>query len=68
VKKQPKSWLVFVSLSSQIGLLFYLAVFFGQKLDDKQANETKIWTLLFCVLALIASLYIIQKQSKKFEE
>lgn len=64
MKKRPNRWLVFSSLALQMGILFYGAVRLGSFLDPVNA-EKKYFTMASCFLALVASLVLIIKQSKK---
>ena len=64
MKKQPNRWLLFSSLAFQMGLLFWGAIRLGQYLD-KQFQSGKIATLICCVVALVASLVLIQQQSRR---
>ena len=64
MKKRPNRWLVFSSLAVQMGILFYGAVRLGSYLDPANA-EKKYYTMASCFLALVVSLVLIIKQSKK---
>ena len=64
VKKQPNRWLLFSSLAIQMGVLFYGAVRLGTHLDQRFESD-RMATLACCVLALIASLFLIHQQSQK---
>lgn len=65
MNKRPNRWLLFSSLAFQMAIAMYAAVYFGQKLDQKQQNEKPYFTLIFSGLALIAVLFMIVKQTKR---
>ena len=63
--KRPNRWLLFSSLAFQIAIAMYVAVYFGQRLDQNQKNDKPYYTLIFSGVALIAVLFLIIKQTKR---
>jgi membrane protein DedA with SNARE-associated domain len=62
-KKNPDSH--YLGLSFQMGILIFLGVFGGMKLDEKTGGKY-IFTILFALLAIALSLYyIIHKETYK---
>jgi hypothetical protein len=45
-----------------MGILVAAAAFGGQWLDEKQGNETPIWTLVLFLISIFASLYQIIRE------
>lgn len=70
-KKPPvKPLHKFIRLSGvgvQMGLTIYLAAYFGKKADAYFGYENAL-TLLFVLLAFIASMYSLLQQLKKIQE
>lgn len=72
-KKEPskpnktRTIVKFSGVVVQMGVAFYLAAYFGNKLDAHLENEKKIVTLIFIILVTFISVYSIIKQSKKIQ-
>ena len=67
-KRPPRQLLKFASLSGvgvQMGVTIYLGVFIGEKLDSHFNSESRIYTVIFTLLALAISLYSVIKQLDK---
>ena len=58
-------FLRFSGIGIQLGASMYVASLFGGWLDAKFALQTKWFSLLFVVLALIAFIYSLVKQLNK---
>lgn len=58
-KNRVNTYLKFSALAFQMGVLITLAALGGKWLDEKQGNEKPIWTLVFILIAIFASLYQI---------
>ncbi|MCV6630459.1 MAG: AtpZ/AtpI family protein [Flavobacteriaceae bacterium] len=73
-KKLPKQnpnfrrFAQFSGLAIQMGVTFYLAVYFGKKIDAYFQNEKKIATLLLVILATVASIVSILQQLKRMQK
>jgi Putative F0F1-ATPase subunit Ca2+/Mg2+ transporter len=63
-KKQLKNYLQFTGLAFQMGITFYLAAYFGRKLDAHFQLHKNYFTFGFIIVAMILSLYLITKQLK----
>jgi len=61
-KKKVSTYLKFTSIGLQMGVLVTAAAFGGRWLDEKQGNETPIWTLVLILISIFASLYQIIRE------
>lgn len=61
-KKKINTYLKFTSIGLQMGILVTAAALGGRWLDEKQGNETPIWTLVLILLSIFASLYQIIRE------
>lgn len=61
-KKKVNTYLKFTSIGLQMAILVTAAAFGGRWLDEKQGNETPIWTLVLILLSIFASLYQIIRE------
>lgn len=67
-KKQLNRYLQLTGIAFQMGATIYLAAYFGKKLDEHFQNEKKLITLLFILIGLAASIWIVLRQLKKINE
>ena len=67
-KKKPNRYLVLTSIGFQMGLIMFLAAYFGRYLDDIYALNKPIFTLICVLLGLALSLYQILNQLKKLND
>ena len=65
-REKPNRWLIFSSLAFQIALIMWSAIRFGQYLDEKFLSTENQFVLLLCSVGLVAILWMIYKQSKRF--
>jgi predicted MFS family arabinose efflux permease len=49
-----------------MGATIYLFTYLGKVLDEKYPKDIKLFTLILSILGVLVSLYIINKQLKKF--
>ena len=64
MKKQPNSWLVFVSLAAQIGVLMYLALRFAAYADRVGWISNPWSTLGSSTLAMFVIIKLIMNQTR----
>jgi len=67
-KKQLKNYLQFTGLAFQMGIIFYVAAYFGKKLDAHFNFNKNYITLSLIVLGMILTLYLITKQLKRLNK
>ncbi len=67
-----KRYAQFSSAAIQMGVIILLGVYLGKYLDDFYNTEKKYFTLVFSLLSVAASLYLVLKKvmkiSKEMEE
>ncbi len=67
-KRGLKTFARLSGVAFQMGATFYLAVFLGKKVDAYFGHEKKIVTLIFVILAMVASIFSILAQLKKIQK
>lgn len=67
-KKPFRNYVIFSGIAIQMGLTIYFGVFIGKYLDNHFQNQKKYFTILFTLVALVASIYNVIAQLKKFED
>tara|TARA_B100000809_G_scaffold256877_1_gene297503 strand:+ start:4579 stop:4827 length:249 start_codon:yes stop_codon:yes gene_type:complete len=61
-----KSIAVFTGIAAQMGLTIFLGAYFGKWLDVKYPADKKWFTMIFTLLGVGTSLYVVLKQLNKF--
>lgn len=56
-KKKFANYAKFSGLAFQMAILIIFGALAGDWLDDKQGNETPVWTIILILIAVFASLY-----------
>ena len=64
-KKQPKRFIVLISVASQMGIIIFLGATFGKFLDEKYQTDKAWFTIFLTLLALLISLYIVLQTLNK---
>ena len=64
-KKQPKHFIVLVSVASQMGITVFLGATLGKFLDAKYHTEKAWFTITLTLFALLLSLYSVLQTLKK---
>ena len=64
-KKQLNKFARFSGMAFQMGITIVVGVVIGQYFDKKYPNENNIYTLLFTLLFIGASLYAVIRQAIK---
>lgn len=68
-KKKPlNKYIRFTGIAFQLGIIMYLAAYFGKMLDARYGNDKNLFTLALSLLGLIAAIYLIVKQLKESEK
>ena len=66
-KNSPlKNWAVFTGIAFQMGGTIFLCAWIGKKLDERYSTEKNWFTLGFVLFGLIASVYTVLQQLKRF--
>jgi len=61
-----KSIAIFTGIAAQMGITIYLGAYFGKWLDVKYPADKKWFTMIFTLLGVGISLYVVLKQLNKF--
>lgn len=64
-KEQLNKFARFSGMAFQMGITIFIGVLIGQYLDGKYPNENSIYTLIFSLIFIAASLYTVIKQAIK---
>ncbi len=64
-KSGANPYLRFTGLAFQMGALIALGAWGGSELDSRSGNKKPIYTIVFCLLAIAISLYLIIKEAIK---
>jgi len=67
-KKQLNKYLQLTGIAFQMGATIYLFTYLGRILDEKYPQNIKLFTLISSISGVLVSLYIINKQLKKFNK
>lgn len=61
-KKQLHKYIYFSSMAFQMGIAIAIGTYFGQWLDSKYINDYSLFTIIFSLLAVFGSLYLMIKK------
>ena len=61
-KNQYLKYVVFSGMAFQMGITIALFTYIGILLDEKFPNDLNIYTVIFSLIGVIGSIYIIVKQ------
>lgn len=61
-KEQLSKYVYFSSMAFQMGIVIAAGTIFGQWLDTKYVNDYSLFTIIFSLLAVFASLYLVIKK------
>ena len=65
-KKKPRNkYIALTGIGFQMGATIYLFAYLGKWLDVKYPHEKKVYTLIFVILAVVISIYSINKQMQR---
>jgi F0F1-type ATP synthase assembly protein I len=65
-KNQLKNWAYFSGIAFQMGATIFVCAWLGKKLDEHYAMEKNWFTIGFVLFGLVASIYLVLKQLKRF--
>ena len=63
---QLKNWAVFTGIAFQMGATIFICAWIGKKLDERYPMEKNWFTIGFVLFGLVASVYVVLKQLKRF--
>jgi len=61
-KNQLHKYIYFSSMAFQMGIVITIGTLFGQWLDGKYENDYSLFTIIFSLLAVFVSLYLVIKK------
>lgn len=68
-KKSPlKNWAFFSGIAFQMGGTIFVCAWIGKKLDERYGLEKNWFTMGLVLFGLVASVYLVLKQLKRFNE
>lgn len=68
-KKSPlKNWAFFSGIAFQMGGTIFICAWIGKKLDERYALEKNWFTMGLVLFGLVASVYLVLKQLKRYNE
>lgn len=63
---QLKNWAVFTGIAFQMGATIFICAWIGKKLDESYPMEKNWFTIGFVLFGLVASVYVVLKQLKRY--
>jgi len=57
---------IFTGIAAQMGVTIYLGSYFGKWLDNEYPSNKKWFTMIFTLIGVGTSLYVVLKQLNKF--
>jgi F0F1-type ATP synthase assembly protein I len=65
-KSQLKNWAIFTGIAFQMGATIFICAWIGKKLDERYPMEKNWFTIGFVLFGLVASVYVVLKQLKRY--
>lgn len=65
-KSRLKSWAVFSGIAFQMGATIFICAWIGKKLDERYPSNKNWFTIGFVLFGMVASIYVVLKQLKRF--
>ena len=63
---QLKNWAIFTGIAFQMGATIFICAWIGKKLDEEYPSEKNWFTIGFVLFGLVASVYVVLKQLKRY--
>jgi F0F1-type ATP synthase assembly protein I len=63
---QLKNWAIFTGIAFQMGATIFICAWIGKKLDERYPMEKNWFTIGFVLFGLVASVYVVLKQLKRY--
>lgn len=67
-KNQLKNWAIFSGIAFQMGATIFICAWIGKKLDEKYPSDKNWFTIGFVLFGVAASVYVVLKQLKRFND
>ncbi|MDX1754297.1 Putative F0F1-ATPase subunit Ca2+/Mg2+ transporter [Salinimicrobium sediminis] len=65
-RSQLKNWAIFSGIAFQMGATIFVCAWIGRKLDERYPMEKNWFTIGFVLFGLVASVYVVLKQLKRY--
>ncbi|MDX1603378.1 MAG: AtpZ/AtpI family protein [Salinimicrobium sediminis] len=65
-RSQLKNWAIFSGIAFQMGATIFVCAWIGRKLDERYPMEKNWFTIGFVLFGLVASVYLVLKQLKRY--
>lgn len=66
-KSQLRNWAIFTGIAFQMGATIFICAWIGKELDQQYSGGNKWFTIGFVLFGLVASVYIVLQQLKRFQ-
>ena len=63
---QLKNWAIFTGIAFQMGATIFICAWIGKKLDERYPMDKNWFTIGFVLFGLVASVYVVLKQLKRY--
>lgn len=67
-KNQLRNWAIFSGIAFQMGATIFVSAWIGKKLDERYPSGKNWFTMGFVLFGLIASVYVVLKQLKRYNK
>lgn len=67
-RSQLKNWAVFSGIAFQMGATIFVCAWLGKKLDEQYPSNKNWFTIGFVLFGLVASVYVVLKQLKRYND
>jgi len=66
--KPSGKFLILTGIAMQMGITIFAGAYFGKYLDEQYPSSKKWFTMLFTILSMGVSIYLVLKQLKKLND
>lgn len=67
-KSQLRNWAIFTGIAFQMGATIFICAWIGKELDERYPSNKKWFTIGFVLFGLLASVYVVLKQLKRYND
>lgn len=64
---QLRNWAIFTGIAFEMGGTIFICAWIGKELDERYPSNKNWFTLGFVLFGLLASIFLVLKQLKKFD-
>ena len=66
-KSQLKNWAIFTGIAFEMGGTIFVCAWIGKQLDERYPSNKNWFTIGMVLFGLLASIFLVLKQLKKFD-